>query len=226
MSAPLTISKDDLREEVNFNYSAIDQYWQDQGYTEDILRSQYTILVFGNSFQSFYVSKWLEVAFLNLFCGLALYLASWLSRKKINALKLLGDKSMNRWETFCQGFKLGQAPAINFVSSCLITNDRVFITLRVILAVWSLVITIYTWAGNRSIFFGSYYPLATIITIYVSRQRNWVQIRPSYKIFCTQEYTGLNLKKTFDCWRIWLKDAVSQQAFAMALLASSKFCRN
>jgi hypothetical protein len=47
MSAPLTISKDDLREQENFNYSAIDQYWQDQGYTEDILKSQYKILIIG-----------------------------------------------------------------------------------------------------------------------------------------------------------------------------------
>lgn len=160
MSTPLTISKDDLREQENFNYSAIDQYWEAKGYTEDSLKSQYKIL--------------LIVAFLNLFCGLALYLAAWLSRKKISASKLLGDKSMTRWEKFCHEFKLGQAPAINFVSSCLITNDRVFITLRVVLAIWSLVVTIYTWAGSRSIFFGSYYPLATIITIYVSRQRHLI----------------------------------------------------
>ena len=86
--------------------------------------------------------------------------------------KLLGEESMSGWEKFCHQFKLGQTPAINFVSSCLITNDRVFILLRVILAIWSLVITLYTWAGQRSIFFGSYYPLATIITIYVSRHRH------------------------------------------------------
>ncbi|CBY10823.1 unnamed protein product [Oikopleura dioica] len=161
MSAPLTISKDDLRDQENFNYSAIDLYWQEQGYTEDGLRSQYNILVIFTS--------------LNVIIGLGLYFAAWFSRKKISLAKLLGDKSMNGWEIFCTEFKLGQTPAINFVSSCLITNDRVFITLRVILAIWSLVVTIFTWAGNRSIFFGSYYPLATIITIYVSRQRKRVQ---------------------------------------------------
>ncbi|CBY12869.1 unnamed protein product [Oikopleura dioica] len=161
MSAPLTISKDDLRDQENFNYSAIDLYWQEQGYTEDGLRSQYNILVIFTS--------------LNVIIGLGLYFAAWFSRKKISLPKLLGDKSMNGWEIFCTEFKLGQTPAINFVSSCLITNDRVFITLRVILAIWSLVVTIFTWAGNRSIFFGSYYPLATIITIYVSRQRKRVQ---------------------------------------------------
>jgi len=160
MSAPLTISKDDLRDQENFNYSAIDLYWQEQGYTEDGLRSQYNILVIFTS--------------LNVIIGLGLYFAAWFSRKKISLAKLLGDKSMNGWEIFCTEFKLGQTPAINFVSSCLITNDRVFITLRVILAIWSLVVTIFTWAGNRSIFFGSYYPLATIITIYVSRQRHLI----------------------------------------------------
>jgi len=175
MSAPLTISKDDLRDQENFNYSAIDLYWQEQGYTEDGLRSQYNILVIcklNNNLSYFYSPK---VTSLNVIIGLGLYFAAWFSRKKISLPKLLGDTSMNGWEIFCTEFKLGQTPAINFVSSCLITNDRVFITLRVILAIWSLVVTIFTWAGNRSIFFGSYYPLATIITIYVSRQRKRVQ---------------------------------------------------
>ena len=37
MSAPLYISGDDLREQENFNYSAIDQFWQEKGYTDDNL---------------------------------------------------------------------------------------------------------------------------------------------------------------------------------------------
>ena len=45
MSAPLTISRDELREQENYNYSAIDQYWQDQGYTEDHIKSQYKLLI-------------------------------------------------------------------------------------------------------------------------------------------------------------------------------------
>lgn len=139
------------------NYSAIDQYWTDKGYTEDYVRSQYNLAFIA--------------LFCNIFIGLGFYTATWWSRKKMSVAKLLGETPMNGWEKFCHEFKLGQTPAMNFVSSCLITNDRVFITLRVILAVWSLVLTIFTWGGNRSIFFGSYYPLATIITIYVSRNR-------------------------------------------------------
>ena len=122
------------------------------------------------------------MSYATIFIGFALYTATWWARKKISVLKLLGEKSMTRWETFSQGFKLGQAPAITFVSSCLITNDRVFITLRVILAVWSMVITVFTWAGNRSVFFGTYYPLAATITIYVSRHRQRVQNITSEKL--------------------------------------------
>jgi len=160
MSAPLYISGDDLREQENFNYSAIDQFWQEKGYTDDNLRIQYKLLIF--------------FGFLNFFVAIGLYFSTWLWRKKIGLAKLLGEEKMNGWEKFCTEFKLGQTPAINFVSSCLVTNDRVFITLRIILALWSLLITIFTWAGSRSVFFGTYYPLATIITIYVNRHRHLI----------------------------------------------------
>ena len=120
-------------------------------------------------------SQFLQVVLFNLLFGLGLYFAAYLTRKKISLPKLLGEKTMSNWESFCHNFKLGQTPAINFVSSCLITNDRVYIILRIILAIWSLTLTIFSWSGNRSIVFGSYYPLATIITIYVSRHRKMVQ---------------------------------------------------
>ena len=47
MSAPLIFSKDDLREQENFNFTAIDQYWQDKGFTEDNLRLNYNLLIIG-----------------------------------------------------------------------------------------------------------------------------------------------------------------------------------
>jgi len=47
MSVPFTISKDDLRDQDD--YSAIDQYWQDKGYTEEFLRSQYSLALFCKS---------------------------------------------------------------------------------------------------------------------------------------------------------------------------------
>jgi hypothetical protein len=55
MSAPLIFNKDDLREQENFNYSAIDQYWQDQGFTEENLETHYMVLMIGTFFQPFFV---------------------------------------------------------------------------------------------------------------------------------------------------------------------------
>ena len=55
MSAPLFFNKDDLREQENFNYSAIDQYWQDYGYTEDNLKTHYKVLIIGTFFQPSFV---------------------------------------------------------------------------------------------------------------------------------------------------------------------------
>ena len=57
MSAPLYISKDELREEDSMNYSAIDQYWTDKGYTEDYVRSQYNLAFVGKSFKISFISS-------------------------------------------------------------------------------------------------------------------------------------------------------------------------
>ncbi|CAG5081503.1 Oidioi.mRNA.OKI2018_I69.PAR.g9893.t1.cds [Oikopleura dioica] len=46
------------------------------------------------------------------------------------------------------------------VSSTLITNDRVYIIMRVAIAIWSLTLTTAGWEGNRSAFFGAYFPMA------------------------------------------------------------------
>ena len=96
------------------------------------------------------------------------------TRKNFSLKKQLGEEPLNYWEAFCEGTKLGSEPAINFVSSCLITNDRVFIIIRIVMALWSMTLTILGFAGIRSIIFGSYFPLATIITIYVSRHRHLI----------------------------------------------------
>jgi len=148
----------------------------------------------------------LQVGFLNFFVAIGLYFSTWLWRKKIGLAKLLGEEKMNGWEKFCTEFKLGQTPAINFVSSCLVTNDRVFITLRIILALWSLLITIFTWAGSRSVFFGTYYPLATIITIYVNRHRQMVQ----------------NITSSF--WKKEIKSATSKQMILESLACPYNLC--
>lgn len=161
MSSPsLLISRDDLRDQEYFNYSAIDQYWQDKGMTEDSLRILYKIGI-----------TTAVVIFIGLLC---LYYATYLTRKKMSLAKHLGVEQRTGWETFCQNFELGQSPTINFVSSCLITNDRVFIVMRLILAVWSLTVTLFTFAGARSIILGLYYPLAMIITVHINRKRHLI----------------------------------------------------
>ena len=151
------------------------------GQIKDILKNMFAANTNSCQFVSqessflFHLNDLIVVTNLTFIVGIMIYFITWLTRKKISLLKLLGEKSMTGWENVCQESELGQAPAINFVSSCIITNDRVFITLRVMLAVWSLVLTVYTFAGNRSVFFGTYYPLAAYITIYVSRHRQVVQ---------------------------------------------------
>jgi hypothetical protein len=103
-----------------------------------------------------------------------LYVVMWKIRKNLTFKKLIGEEPLSCFEKFSMGTKYGQEPAINFVSSCLVTNDRIFILIRIIMALWSLTLTIFGWSGNRSIIFGSYFPLATIITIYVSRNRHLI----------------------------------------------------
>jgi hypothetical protein len=106
--------------------------------------------------------------------GVLGYVLMWWTRKNLSLNKQLGEEQLGIWEKICEGTKLGTEPAINFVSSCLITNDRVFIIIRIIMAFYSMTLTILGFAGIRSIIFGSYFPLATVITIYVSRHRHLI----------------------------------------------------
>jgi hypothetical protein len=142
------------------NYTGIDQFWTDQGYNEDNLP-----IIYNNLFISLLIISLL---------GLIGYFVMAMTRKNLSLKKRLGEEPLNIWEKFCEGTKLGSEPAINFVGSCLITNDRVFIIIRIVMATWSMTLTILGFAGIRSIIFGSYFPLATIITIYVSRHRHLI----------------------------------------------------
>merc|ERR1712032_1605032 len=149
---------DELHESTLMNYSNIDPFWIDKGYNADNLPGMHKRL-----HQAMII---ITVAFI---IG---YVAMWRTRKNLSLKKQLGEEDLSIWEKFCEGTKLGTEPAINFVSSCLITNDRVFIIIRIIMALYSLTLTILGFAGMRSIVFGSYFPLATIITIYVSKNRH------------------------------------------------------
>jgi hypothetical protein len=151
---------DQMRESVWMNYTNIDPYWIDQGWNKDNLPGIY------KNFD-------LALKILSVF-GVLGYVLMWWTRKNLSLNKQLGEEQLGIWEKICEGTKLGTEPAINFVSSCLITNDRVFIIIRIIMAFYSMTLTILGFAGIRSIIFGSYFPLATVITIYVSRHRHLI----------------------------------------------------
>jgi len=157
---PWARNMDELRESTWMNYSNIDPYWINKGYTKDNL-------------QYIYPNFFVAVIVLSL-VGLIGYYLMARTRKNLSLKKQLGEEPLTYWEYFCEGTKLGTEPAINFVSSCLVTNDRVFIIIRIVMALWSMTLTILGFAGIRSIIFGSYFPLATIITIYVSRHRHLI----------------------------------------------------
>ena len=75
---------------------------------------------------------------------------------------------MTRLETYAQACKHGQEPAMNFVSSVLVTNDRVYIVIRLIIAIWSMFLTLSAveWEGIRGIVAGLYYPTGKCIVLF------------------------------------------------------------
>ena len=93
--------------------------------------------------------------------ALSNYAFTWWVRKNIDPLKLIGEKPLTKLEKYAQACKLGQEPAMNFISSTLVTNDRTYIIIRIILALWSSALTLVTikWEGIRALFSGSYYPI-------------------------------------------------------------------
>jgi len=195
---PWARNMDELRNSTWMNYSNIDPYWIEKGFNEDNLVYLYPRL--NNS---------ITVIAVVMFVG---YVLMHRTRKKISLKKQLGEEPLTYWETFSEGTKLGTEPAINFISSCLVTNDRIFIIIRLVMAFWSLTLTILGFAGIRSIVFGSYFPLATIITIYVSRHRhlivegfgNKMQILNKFLsfFFCLQ--APLRLMMGIAWWTGWL----------------------
>ena len=61
MSAPLYISKDEMREHDNMNFSVIDQYYTDKGYTEDYVSSQYNLAFIGKSLKTSFISSFFKL---------------------------------------------------------------------------------------------------------------------------------------------------------------------
>jgi len=151
-------NRDDLHNEFVINYTHIDPFWIEKGFNSENLPGLNSRLY----------KALVVVAVL----GILGYVAMWWTRRKLSIKKQLGDEPLSIWEKFCEGTRLGTEPAINFVSSVLVTNDRVYIIIRVFMAVYSMTLTYLGWAGVRSIIFGAYFPLATVITLVVSMNRH------------------------------------------------------
>ncbi|CAG5080685.1 Oidioi.mRNA.OKI2018_I69.PAR.g9683.t1.cds [Oikopleura dioica] len=84
-------------------------------------------------------------------------------------MKLIGEIPMTRFEKYAFACQLGREPAINFVNSTLVTNDRVYVLLRLILGLTSIMRL--TWVGSSTPFRGLNYPIAVILTIYTNFNR-------------------------------------------------------
>ncbi|CAG5078792.1 Oidioi.mRNA.OKI2018_I69.PAR.g9089.t1.cds [Oikopleura dioica] len=140
----------------------IPDYWLDKGLNTEVLDRWYTVL-------SILVISLIILAIAN-------YFFTWLVRRRISPLKLIGEAPLSKLETYAQACKLGQEPTINFVSSVLITNDRVYIVMRLIVAIWSLFLTYATleWEGIRVIVAGLYYPTVVSLTIYINFNRELI----------------------------------------------------
>ena len=93
------------------------------------------------------------------------YVGTWWIRKNLSFLQRIGEAPISRLEKYAQACALGREPAMNFISSTLITQDRVFIVMRIVLALWSMTLTFVAWEGIRSPFYGLYYPIGKLIHV-------------------------------------------------------------
>ncbi|CAG5110334.1 Oidioi.mRNA.OKI2018_I69.chr2.g4746.t1.cds [Oikopleura dioica] len=106
----------------------------------------------------------------------------------------------------------GQEPAMNSISSTMITNDRVFIIMRITLAMWSLTMILFGWEGIRSIIFGAYFPFAAILSLYVNFQRSrivegfgtWTQALNKVNSFLFNVQAPLRLLVSLTWWTRWI----------------------
>lgn len=140
--------------------SDIPQYWLDKGYTIDYLTNGYWWLNVGK-YLAVIVNDNGNHSVIYLLIGIAVlnYVGTWWIRKNLSFLQRIGEAPLSRLEKYAQACQLGREPAMNFISSTLITQDRVFIVMRIVLALWSMTLTFVAWEGVRSPFYGLYYPI-------------------------------------------------------------------
>ncbi|CAG5077797.1 Oidioi.mRNA.OKI2018_I69.PAR.g8814.t1.cds [Oikopleura dioica] len=143
-----------------FRNVTIPQFWIDNGFTAETLPIWYNTLAV------------IMIAF--FFISIINWTVAYIVRKKMDPLKHFGAKPMTSLERYAQACKFGQEPAMNFVSSTLVTNDRVYVIIRLTIAIWSLSLTAMINEGLRTWIFGSYFPLALVLSIYVNFNRHLI----------------------------------------------------
>jgi hypothetical protein len=94
-----------------------------------------------------------------LLIALGNYAWTWWIRKNLSLLQKIGEAPMSIFQKYAVACQLGREPAMNFISSTLVTKDRPMIVMRITLALCSTILTFVAWEGIRSPFYGLYYPI-------------------------------------------------------------------
>jgi len=136
------------------------QVYLDKGYTYEYLSNSYLVLE---------IVTWFLVLL-----SIGNYVWTWWIRKNLSLLQKIGEAPMSTLQNYAVACQLGREPAMNFISSTLVTQDRPMIVMRITLALCSTCLTFVAWEGIRSPFFGLYYPICSVITVYVSKNRELI----------------------------------------------------
>ncbi|CAG5080690.1 Oidioi.mRNA.OKI2018_I69.PAR.g9684.t1.cds [Oikopleura dioica] len=136
----------------------IPQHWVDQGLTMDDLKAGYKVV-------HAYLLVGMIICIIN-------YVICWKVRKNIHPMKLIGEIPMTKFEKYAFACQLGREPAINFVNSTLVTNDRAYVVLRLILGLTSTLGQ--TFVGASTPLRGLNYPIALILTVYTNFNRKLI----------------------------------------------------
>ena len=137
----------------------IPQHWVDQGVTIEYLEKAYKIThvcKLGFTKMRSITALLLDIAICFTVCVVN-YVLCWKVRKNINPMKLIGEIPMTRFEKYAFACQLGREPAINFVNSTLVTNDRAYIIIRLVLGLTQCIQL--TYVGSSSPFRGLNYPM-------------------------------------------------------------------
>jgi len=198
------------------------QYYLDKGYTYEFLSNGYFLVE---------IVSWFLV-----FLSIGNYVWTWWLRKNLSLRQKIDEAPMSVFEKYALACQLGREPAMNFISSTLVTQDRPMIVMRITLALCSMGLTFVAYEGIRSPFFGFYYPICSVITVYVSKNRdliiegfgNKVQTVNKLLSFLFNCQAPLRLFIAITWWTQWLgfsryKDMSRPQDLPRFIIVSKEF---